>query len=428
MRIGENSREVTRALDAALTDVRKSLPLGVKIDVAYELTDLVNKVLRTVERNLAEGAILVVAVLFAFLGNLRAGLIVASAIPLSILFAVSMMEQIGIAGSLMSLGAIDFGLVVDSSVVMVENCVRRLAGDRSGRPGIEVIHDAALEVRKPTMFGELIIMIVYLPILTLQGMEGKLFRPMALTVVFALGASMALSLTLMPVLASFVLARQGVDRPTLIDRLAHLLFQPILRLGLHFPTSTLVFVALSTVATTILGLRLGSEFVPKLGEGTIVINTVRLAGVSLKESLDFGSRIEQILKSDFPDEVEAVWTRTGTAEIATDPMGLELSDVFVALAPRDQWKRAKTQEQLAEAMSEVTQALPGMRAVYGQPIEERINEMVAGIRADLGIKIFGEDLEVLKQKAAEVVAVVVKVPGAADVGAEQVTGQPLLRV
>jgi heavy metal efflux system protein len=428
MRMGENSREVTRALDAALKDVRKALPPGVRIDVAYERTDLVDKVLATVERNLLEGAALVVAVLFAFLGNLRAGLIVASAIPLSMLFAVTMMERVGIAGSLMSLGAIDFGLVVDSSVVMIENCVRHLGNDRSGRGKLAIIRDAAVEVRKPTMFGELVIMIVYLPILTLQGVEGKLFRPMALTVVFALGASMVLSLTLMPVLASLGLPRRASGRETFVDRAAHRLFQPLLRLGLRFPATTLAFVGILTVATTILGLNLGSEFVPKLGEGTIVINTVRLAGVSLEESLDVGTRIEQILRAEFPDEVDAVWTRTGTAEVATDPMGLELSDVFVSLKPRERWRRAKTQEGLVEAMSEVTETLPGMRAVYGQPIEERINEMVAGIRADLGIKIFGDDLEVLKQKAADVVEVVEKIPGAADVGAEQVTGQPVLRV
>jgi cobalt-zinc-cadmium resistance protein CzcA len=428
MRMGENSREVTRALDAALNDVRKALPPRVNIDVVYERTDLVDKVLRTVQRNLLEGAVLVVAVLFAFLGNLRAGLIVASAIPLSMLFAVTMMERIGIAGSLMSLGAIDFGLVVDSSVVMVENCVRHMAHDRSGRSRLLVIRDAAVEVRKPTMFGELIIMVVYLPILTLQGIEGKLFRPMALTVVFALAASMVLSLTLMPVLASLGLPRKASARETLTDRLAHQLFQPLLRLGLRFPRSTLVFVGAITVATTILGLRLGSEFVPRLGEGTIVINTVRLAGVSLEESLDVGTRIEQILKEEFPDEVEAIWTRTGTAEIATDPMGLELSDVFIALAPRERWKRAKTQEELVAAMAEVTEKLPGMRSVYGQPIEERINEMVAGIKSDLGIKVFGPNLDVLKQKAAEVVDVVEKIRGAADVGAEQVTGQPILTV
>jgi cobalt-zinc-cadmium resistance protein CzcA len=239
---------------------------------------------------------------------------------------------------------------------------------------------------------------------------------------------MVLSLTLMPVLASFGLPRRMADKETLIDRAAHRFFQPLLHLGLRFPWTTLGLVALLTIATTILGFNLGSEFVPKLGEGTIVINTVRLAGVSLGESLDYGTHIERILKEEFPDEVGAIWSRTGTAEVATDPMGLELSDIFIALTPRDRWKKAATQEALVEAMSEITEQLPGMRAVYGQPIEERINEMVAGIKADLGIKLFGDDLEVLKERAAEIVAVVQAIPGAADVGAEQVTGQPMLRV
>jgi cobalt-zinc-cadmium resistance protein CzcA len=455
MRMGENSRAVTLALDKAMNDVKRALPPGVSIEVAYRRTDLVNHVLRTVERNLFEGAILVIAVLFAFLGNFRAGLIVASVIPLSLLFAVTMMERIGIAGSLMSLGAIDFGLVVDSSVVMVENCVRRLAHDRSDRPKLDIVRDAAVEVRRPTMFGELIIMIVYLPILTLQGIEGKLFQPMALTVVFALLGSMVMSLTLMPVLASFGLSRNVRDKETIVDRAAHRLFQPILRLGLEFPWPTLIIVGAITIGATILGLGLGSEFVPRLSEGSIVINTVRLASVSLEESIEYGTRIESLLKSTFPDEIESIWSRTGTAEVATDPMGFEVSDVFVMLRPREGtyliprppllsppeawrrywtqkpqggWTKAKTQEELVAKMAEVTGTLPGMRAAYSQPIELRINEMVAGIRADLGIKIFGPDLEVLKEKAAEVERVVKAIPGAADVSAEQITGLPVLRI
>ena len=428
MRMGENSRDVTMALDQAMQDVKKALPLGVDVTVAYERTHLVDQVLHTVERNLTEGAILVIAVLFGFLGNLRAGLIVASAIPLSMLFAVTLMERVGIAGSLMSLGAIDFGLVVDSSVVMVENCVRHLAHDRTDRKKLDLIRDAAVEVRKPTMFGELIIIIVYLPILTLQGVEGKLFRPMALTVVFALLGSMVLSLTLMPALASIGLARKTSDKETLIDRLAHWLFQPLLHLGMRFPKMTLTFVGLITVATTLLGLTLGSEFVPRLNEGTIVINTIRLASVSLEESLEYGSRIEALLREEFPDEIDQIWSRTGTAEVATDPMGFEVTDVYISLKPRENWKQAKTQDELVSAMAGVTEKLPGMRAVYSQPIELRINEMVAGIRADLGIKLFGDDLDVLKHKAADIERVVKAIPGAADVSTEQITGLPVLRI
>jgi len=428
MRMGENSRDVTDALDAAMDDVKRALPPGVDVDVVYKRTDLVHQVLKTVERNLVEGAVLVVAVLFAFLGNLRAGVIVASAIPLSMLFAVTMMERIGIAGSLMSLGAIDFGLVVDSSVVMVENCVRRLAHDRSDRSKLAVIRDAAVEVRKPTMFGELIIMIVYLPILTLEGVEGKLFRPMALTVIFALTASLVLSLTLMPVLASFGLKRRTSEKETFVDRMAHRIFQPILGWGLRNPRSTLIAVGAVTIVATVMGFRLGSEFVPRLNEGSVVVNTIRLASVSLEESLRYGTRIEAYLKKHFPDEIKDVWTRTGSAEVATDPMGLELSDVFITLTPRERWTKAKSQDELVAAMAETTKVLPGMRAVYTQPIEMRINEMVAGIRSDLGIKIYGDDLETLKAKGEEIEKLVAGIAGAADTTVEQVTGLPVLRI
>jgi heavy metal efflux system protein len=428
MRMGENSRDVTLALDAAMEDVRKLLPPGVEVHVVYRRTDLIDHVLTTVEHNLFEGAILVIAILFAFLGNLRAGLIVASAVPLSMLFAVTMMQRAGIAGSLMSLGAIDFGLIVDSSVVMVENCVRRLSLDRTGRPKLAIVHDAALEVRKPTLFGELIIMVVYLPLLTLEGVAGKMFRPMALTVVFALAASMVLSMTLMPVLASLGLPRRMSEKETLLDRLAHRLFGPPLRLALRRPVLTLVFIGAVTVAASALGLTLGSEFIPRLNEGTIVFDTIRLASVNLDESQRYGTEIERLIKREFPDEVAAVWTRTGTAEVATDPMGLEISDVFVALTPRDRWRRARTQEELVEEMSAVTAALPGMQVVYSQPIEQRISEMIAGIHADLGIKVFGDDLDRLKDLAAEIEAALKRVPGSAEVASEQITGLPVLRV
>ncbi|MBI3840287.1 MAG: efflux RND transporter permease subunit [Planctomycetia bacterium] len=428
MRMGENSREVTMALDEALEDAKKALPAGVDVEVVYRRTDLVNNVLRTAGKNLFEGAILVIAILFAFLGNLRAGLIVASVIPLSMLFAVTMMERIGVAGSLLSLGAIDFGLVVDSSVVMVENCVRRLAHDRTTRPELDVVREAAIEVRKPTMFGELIIMVVYLPILTLEGIEGKLFRPMALTAVFALLGSMILSLTLMPVLTSLCLRRSMTDKPTRLDRLAHFVFQPLLRLSLRFPKTTLVVVGAITIAATLLGLRLGSEFVPRLEEEAIVITTIRLPGVSIAESVRYGTCIERILLEEFPDEIQQIASFAGSAEIANDQMGPEVTDVFVILKPRSQWTKARTQEELVEAMADVTDQLPGMRAAYSQPIEMRINEMDAGIRTDLGIKLFGDDLEVLKEKAAEIERIVREIPGAADVGTEQISGQTMLSV
>ena len=426
MLMGENSREVTAALEEKLTEVQETLPADVTVTPVYQRTELVDQVLETVEHNLLEGALLVIAVLFAFLGNLRAGLIVASAIPLSMLFAGNMMLRFGIAGSLMSLGAIDFGLVVDSSVVMVENCVRRLGEDQSQRSKMQIIRDAAVEVRKPTMFGELIIMIVYLPILTLEGTEGKMFRPMALTVIFALLGSLVLSLTVIPVLASFGLSRRVKEKKTLLDRAMLRFFHPILSLGIRFPKTILTLTILATLATTILGFNLGAEFLPQLQEGSVVVNTVRLSGVSLGESVRYGTQIEKVLLDEFPDEIEHIWSRTGTPEVATDPMGLELTDVFITLTPRDQWKRADSQTELVGKIAEATQTLPGMRALMTQPIEMRVNEMLAGIRGDVGIKIFGNDLDALKAKASEVEDALKEVRGAADVYTEQITGQPVL--
>ncbi|WP_437899961.1 efflux RND transporter permease subunit [Sorangium sp. So ce124] len=428
MLMGENSHDVTTRLKARLEEVKKSLPRGVDVAVVYDRTELIDKVLGTVEKNLLEGALLVVAVLFAFLGNLRAGLIVASAIPLSMLFAFDLMLRAGVAGSLMSLGAIDFGLVVDSSVIMVENSVRRLSEDASDRSTTDVVRDASIEVRKPTMFGELIIMIVYLPILALEGAEGKLFRPMALTVIFALIGSMILSLTLLPALASLLLPRRMKERENVLVRLLKRAYRPALQLALRWRWAVLAGAALLLGNAAFLATRLGAEFVPRLREGTIVANTVRLSGVSAGESIRYGTQLERILLDRFPDEIERVWTRTGTAEVATDPMGLELSDMFITLKPREAWKRAATQDELVQAMESELSGMPGMRVIYTQPIEMRVNEMVAGIRADLGVKLFGDDFDTLKQKAREIEAALKKIPGAADVVTEQVTGQPVLEI
>ncbi|ATB47984.1 efflux RND transporter permease subunit [Corallococcus macrosporus] len=429
MRVGENSHTVTKALAQRLEDVTRRLPEDVRVEPVYERTELVDHVLRTVRTNLLEGALLVIAVLFVFMGNWRAGLIVAAAIPLSLLFAFNAMLRFGIAGTLMSLGAIDFGLVVDSSVILVENAERRLTEARDGRSLLEVVRDAAVEVRKPTLFGELIIMVVYLPILALEGVEGKLFRPMALTVIFALLGSALLSMTLMPVLASFALKRGGgAHREPWLVRWLQRGYRPILEWALAHARLTLAAAALLVVGALVAATRLGSEFVPRLSEGTLVINTVRLAEVSLTESIRYGSQIEQVLLARFPDEVRRVWTRTGTAEVATDPMGIELSDVFITLTPRAQWKRASTQEELVNEMKAELADLPGMRMAFLQPIEMRVNEMIAGVRSDVGIKLFGDDLDLLKAKARELETLVRAIPGAADVTVEQVTGQPVLEI
>jgi len=428
MLMGGNSHDVTTRLERRLTEIRKSLPPGIDISVAYERTALVDQVLETVRTNLLEGALFVVAILFMFLGNLRAGLIVAAAIPLSMLFAFDLMLRAGVAGSLMSLGAIDFGMVVDSSVIMVENSVKRLAEDGGARPRIEVVREAALEVRRPTMFGELIIMIVYLPVLFLEGVEGKLFRPMALTVIFALVGSMILSLTLMPVLASLFLPRRVKHHDNLLVRGLKALYRPLLAAALR---QRWVVVAIALVLlgnAAVLATRLGAEFVPRLQEGSIVINTVRLASVSLDESIRYGTRIEATLLAAFPNEIERVWTRTGSAEVATDPMGVELSDVFISLTPRERWTRAVTQDELVAAMQKELEVMPGMRASFMQPIEMRVNEMLAGIRSDVGVKLFGDDLALLKEKAREIETLLKTIPGAADVVTEQTTGLPTLQI
>jgi cobalt-zinc-cadmium resistance protein CzcA len=428
MLMGENTREVTQRLKDRMEQVRTTLPEDVELKTVYDRTELVDHVLKTVKINLLEGALLVVAVLFVFLGNARAGLIVASAIPLSMLFAANCMLQAGIAGSLMSLGAIDFGLIVDSSVIQIENGMRRLAHNDAGRSKLDVVRDAAIEVRKPTMFGELIILIVYLPILTLEGIEGKMFRPMALTVIFALAGSLVLSLTLIPALASLLLPSRVRAQEPLAVRAAKRLYAPVLEIILHWRWVVLGAAALALAFGGFLATRLGTVFIPRLSEEAIVINTVRLAGVSVEESVRYGTQIEKLLLEKFPDEIKHVWTRTGTAEVATDPMGLELSDVFITLTPRRQWKRARSQAELVEAMEAALAGMPAMRTIFTQPIEMRVNEMVAGIRSDLGVKIFGDDFEQLKTLGEEVAGVLRQVPGAADVTVEQVTGQPLLEI
>ena len=434
MLIGENSHEVTSGLRARLAEVARALPEGARVVPLYDRTTLVERVIETVRTNLFEGALLVLLVLFAFLRDIRAGLVVALTIPLSMLVASNLMLAVGVAGSLMSLGAIDFGLLVDSSVIQVENVVHRLAHRKAGESRLDVIRDAVQEVRGPTLFGELIIAIVYLPILTLEGMEGQLFRPMALTVLFALGGSMLLSLTLVPALSSLVL-RTPTKSPSrlgaLVSRVGESVadvYELVLRRLIRRPSFVLGVALIGLVGAGALVTQLGSEFVPRLREGAIVVNTVRLAGVSVDESVRYGTQIERFLLERFPEEIEHVWTRTGSAEVATDPMGLELSDVFITLTPREQWTRAETQDELVNAMSDELSEWPAMRAIFTQPIEMRVNEMNAGIRSDLGVMLYGDDFDILRAKAAEIEVVLRGIEGAADVLTEQTTGQPVLRV
>jgi cobalt-zinc-cadmium resistance protein CzcA len=435
MLMGENSAEVTRGLKAALAEVQKTLPPDVKVQVLYDRTELVDNVIATVKHNLLAGALLVVAVLFAFLGNLRAGLVVAAAIPLSMLFAGDLMLQAGISASLLSLGAVDFGLIVDGSVVMVENTMRRLAlrqrelGRALTKPEREeTLAGASVEVARPVAFGVGIILVVFLPILALEGVEGKMFKPMALTMIFALAGALIVALTLTPVLASLFLPREVKEKEPWLVRISHRLYEPLLGLALRFRYLTLAGALAALAGVGLLASRMGGEFLPKLGEGAIVGTTVRLAGISTDEAVAYNDRIEKLLLSEFPDEIANIWTRLGSAEIATDPMGIELSDFFLALHPRAQWKKAKTQAELVDKMREVFARLPGMTVAFSQPIEMRLNEMIAGARGDIAIKIYGDDLEQLRKLSDEVQQVLGGIRGVGELTGEQLVGQPILQV
>ena len=429
MLMGENTHQVTTRLKAKLDEIRPFLPKDITVEVVYDRTELVDHVIGTVEKNLFEGGLLVVAVLFIFLGNLRAGLIVALAIPLSMMFAFDGMLKFGIAASLLSLGALDFGLVVDSSVIMVENALRRLNDPANrGRSRLEVIREAAVEVRKPTMYGELIIIMVYLPILTLEGVEGKLFQPMALTVIMALVGSMILSLTLMPVLASLVLRAHAAEREPWVMRLATWAYAPALRLALRHRLAVVIFTVAMVVVSVVTFRGLGAEFVPRLSEGAIAINLIRLPGTSLETSTVLNATLERTLLAEFPDEIAHIWTRFGTAEVATDPMGIELGDMFIALTPRTGWTKAPNQAALTDRINRAIRDIPGQHLALSQPIEMRINEMVSGARADVAIKLFGDDLDQLRTTAAAIEEALYGIDGAEGIGVEQTSGQPSLRI
>jgi cobalt-zinc-cadmium resistance protein CzcA len=375
-----------------------------------------------------EGGLLVIAVLLLLLGNLRGGLIVASAIPLSMLFAFIGMVRAGISGNLMSLGAIDFGLVVDGSVVMVENVLRTLGGKRLGfAERHEAIAQAAREVGRPIVFAVGIILIVYLPILTLSGIEGKMFRPMAWTVVFAVAGSLLLSLTLVPVLCSLLFRGDFEERESWILRLARRAYLPVLEKAMAYPRVTLAIAAALFTVSLGASAFLGAVFVPRLDEGDIVIQASRLPSVALSQSLASTSEIEKAL-SRFP-EVRTVVSRTGSPEVATDVMGIDLSDVFVILKPRREWRNGMTPELLiAEMHATLEKEVPGNIFSFTQPIEMRFNELIAGSKSDLAVKIFGDDLDVLAQKGRDLAAVLARIPGAADVKVEQTAGLPMVRV
>ncbi|MCS6804851.1 MAG: CusA/CzcA family heavy metal efflux RND transporter [Acidobacteriota bacterium] len=434
MLAGENANQVVERVKQKIEQIKPSLPPGVRIVPFYDRADFVSRVIRTVRNNLVEGALLVIAVLFLFLGNVRAGLIVASVIPLSMLMAFTGMRTAHVSANLMSLGAIDFGLIVDAAVIVVENCMRRLA-ERAQALGrmltpterIEVIRNACVEVRRASQFGEMIIIAAYIPILSLVGIEGKMFKPMAYTVVFALIGALILAMTLMPVLVSFFMTRQVSEKETFLMRAMRHVYAPTLQRVISHPRIT-VAVAVATFLTSLaLVPWLGREFIPRLDEGDITLHAWRLPSVALSESVASTMRIERVL-SQFPEVIKVV-SRTGSPEVATDVMGIELSDVFVILKPRSQWTTAGTKEELIEKMNEaLARQVPGSGFGFTQPIEMRFNELIAGVRSDIAVKVFGEDLDVLKAKADEIVRVLSRVPGAADVKAEQIAGLPMIRI
>ena len=435
MLMGENGKVVTERLKEQLSSVQKSLPDDVVVEVVYDRTELTKEVIGTVKHNLLAGAALVVVVLLILLGNLRAGLLVAIVIPLSMLFAIIGMYRFAIAASLLSLGAIDFGILVDGSVVMTESNMRRLAErtralgrQLTERERLDVILESSRQVARPILFGMAIIAVVFVPVLALEGMEGKMFRPMALTFIFALVGALLLALTLSPVLSSYFLPRRHNAQENRFARAAISAYSKALNGAIRFKWATLGMAALSVVIAGGISTRMGGEFIPRLSEGAIVLNTIRLAGVSLDESVRYNTRIEQLLLDEFPDEIRHVWSRIGTAEVATDPMGLELTDIFMSLKPREKWTRAEHQGELVQAMQEAVDDLPGLNIVATQPIEMRLNEMVSGIRSDLGIKIYGDDFEELVRIGDEVQKSLLDIPGQSDIAVDQVTGQPTLRI
>jgi cobalt-zinc-cadmium resistance protein CzcA len=429
MLAGQNAQQVIERVKNRVREIEATLPPGVIIEPYYDRMRLVSKVIHTVRNNLLEGGLLVIAVLFLFLGDLRAGVIVASAIPLSMLIAFSGMTQAGLSGNLMSLGAIDFGLLVDGSVVMVDNILRRLARNEAiGREArLGEILKAGREVLRPMTLAVTIIILVYVPILALTGIEGKMFRPMAVTVILALSGSLLLAVTVIPLLAFwFVRAKPGHEDTSVI-RMLRRAYEPCLRWAMARPAWVVTPAVGLFVVSLGITAWLGIEFVPRLDEGDMAIQLWRLPSVSLSESVRNALDVERVLRR-FPEVMQVV-TRTGSPEVATDVMGVEMSDVFVILKPQREWTTASTREDMIAKMKPaILDAVPGVGLGFTQPIEMRFNELIAGTRSDLAVKIFGPDLEVLKRQAETVARLLETVRGAADVKVEQVAGLPLLRV
>ncbi len=435
MLMGENSRTVARAVDKQMKAINKTLPAGVKAVTVYDRTVLVDKAIKTVQKNLVEGAALVVAVLFAFLGNFRAALITAMVIPLSMLFTFSGMVRYGISANLMSLGALDFGIIIDGAVVIIENAVRRLARAQEHRgrslTRSERFHEvfaAAKEARRPLLFGQLIIMVVYIPILALSGVEGKMFHPMAYTVLLALLGAMILSVTFVPAAVALFIGKRVAEKENRLMAMARRAYEPALKTMLGNAPVVFTFTAVVVLLCAAVATRLGSEFVPNLNEGDFAIQALRIPGTSLTQSVEMQRQLESTLKTKFP-EIERIFARTGTAEIAADPMPPNVSDGYIMLKPTEQWPQPhKTRDELLEAIRAEAAKVPGNNYEFSQPIQLRFNELISGVRSDVAVKLFGDDNDVLNETAARISAALEKVQGATEVKVEQTTGLPMLSV
>ena len=434
MLIGENSRTVSQAVAKRLAEINLTLPAGVVAQTVYDRTVLVDKAISTVKKNLIEGALLVIAVLFLFLGNIRAAIITALVIPLSMLFTFTGMVTNKVSANLMSLGALDFGIIIDGAVVIVENCVRRLAHAQavSGRALTrnERFHEvflASREARRPLLFGQLIIMVVYLPIFALTGVEGKMFHPMAFTVVAALVGAMILSVTFIPAAVAMFMGDKVSEKENRLMDWAKRGYAPMLQFSMLNKPIVLTVAGVAVVLSALLLTRMGSEFVPSLNEGDIALHALRIPGTSLSQAITMQTELERTIKQ-FP-EVDKIFAKIGTAEIATDPMPPNVADNFVMLKPQSEWPDpSRTKANLVEAMQEATANVPGNNYEFTQPIQMRFNELLSGVRSDVAVKVFGDDMETMESSAAAISEVLEKIPGAADVKVEQTSGLPMLTI
>ena len=434
MLIGENSRKVSQAAAKKLETIKSSLPEGVELNPLYDRTSLVDKTIATVEKNLAEGALLVIVILFLLLGNWRAALLTAAVIPLAMLMTITGMVESQVSGNLMSLGALDFGLIVDGAVIIVENALRHLAMYQKMHGSvpvlterIRIVKESTIEVIRPSVFGVIIILIVYVPIFALSGVEGKMFHPMAFTVVTALLAALILSLTAVPAAIALFVRGPVSEKENRFMVGAKKIYSPALEFVMQHRWPVVTVAAALVVLSGVQASKLGTEFVPNLDEGDIALHALRIPGTSLSQAVEMQTLLEDRLR-DFP-EVAHVFTKIGTAEVATDPMPPSVADTFIIMKPREEWpNKRKTKAQLVKEMEAAAMAIPGNRYEFTQPIQMRFNELIAGVRSDLAVKVYGDDLDTLVEFSEQIESVVAKVPGAADVRTEQATGLPMLTV